>query len=194
MTDQDFGDGTDRPALTAPSTGEAARHERRQARLATDEEFSAFYRADISRLAGFLMWLGAGAATAADIAQETMTKAYRRWPDLENPAAWVRTVASRALVRRISDVREHPVGSLPEPSPLLPHPDSTAQWEEHQETLRVLRRLPPRQRQVLAWTLDGYTPAEIARELRMTPEAVRANLMKARRAAARHLKQREEGQ
>ncbi|WP_331767827.1 sigma factor-like helix-turn-helix DNA-binding protein [Embleya sp. NBC_00896] len=51
---------------------------------------------------------------------------------------------------------------------------------------------PPRQRQVLAWTLAGFTPSEIAQELGLTSDAVRANLMKGRRRAALYLKTREE--
>jgi DNA-directed RNA polymerase specialized sigma24 family protein len=39
----------------------------------------------------------------------------------------------------------------------------------------------------MAWSLDGYTPAEIATELQITAEAVRASLMKARRALAEYL-------
>ena len=35
--------------------------------------------------------------------------------------------------------------------------------------------------------LDGYTPTEIAEELRMAPEAVRTSLLEARRAVARYL-------
>ncbi|MBT2225658.1 hypothetical protein KLK06_07315 [Nonomuraea sp. NEAU-A123] len=51
----------------------------------------------------------------------------------------------------------------------------------------MLRGLPHRQRQVLAWTFSGYTPAEIADQLGMTPNAVSASLKKARRAAIKHL-------
>jgi RNA polymerase sigma factor (sigma-70 family) len=59
--------------------------------------------------------------------------------------------------------------------------------EQRYDVLRLLDKLPPRQRQVLAWTYEGYTPTEIAEELRLTPEAVRANLYKARQAAAAHM-------
>jgi len=96
-------------------------------------------------------------------------------------------VASRALVRRIASVAEDPVDDPPEHSSLLPTLTNVEAWEQRHEVLRLLDRLPPRQRQVLAWALDGHTPAEIANELEITPEAVRANLMKARRALAEHL-------
>jgi DNA-directed RNA polymerase specialized sigma24 family protein len=50
-----------------------------------------------------------------------------------------------------------------------------------------MRLLPPRQRQVLAWTFDGFKPSEIAAELGLKPEVVRANLKKARHAIVAHL-------
>ena len=53
-------------------------------------------------------------------------------------------------------------------------------FEQRHEILRVLERLPLRQRQVMTWTYDGCTPTEIAEALTMTPEAVRSSLKKAR--------------
>jgi hypothetical protein len=44
-------------------------------------------------------------------------------------------------------------------------------WEQQHEVLPVLDRLSPRQRQVMAWTLQCYTPAEIATELRTNAAA-----------------------
>ena len=40
----------------------------------------------------------------------------------------------------------------------------------------------------MAWTLDGYTPAQIANELGITAEAVRSSLKKARRTLAAYLR------
>ncbi|WP_436762721.1 helix-turn-helix transcriptional regulator [Streptosporangium sp. V21-05] len=59
-----------------------------------------------------------------------------------------------------------------------------AEWEARHDGLGMLRSPPPRQRQVLAWTMSDFTPSEIAEQLGMTPNAVSANLKKARRAAA----------
>jgi len=67
---------------------------------------------------------------------------------------------------------------------LLPDPNETAVWEEQHAIIRLLAQLPPRQRQVLAWTYDGFTPEEIARELQISGEAVRQNLLRARRKLA----------
>lgn len=142
----------------------------------TDAEFSAFYRATVKHLVGFLILQGARPVEAADLAQDTMCTAYRRWSDLEHPRAWAFRVGSRALGRRLfspEDLTAEP----PEPSPL---------WRgtgiELTALVEAIAKLPPRQRQVLAWTLYEYTPTEIAAELGIHVDAVRASLHKARRA------------
>ncbi|MFF3327693.1 RNA polymerase sigma factor [Streptomyces sp. NPDC002889] len=159
-----------------------------------DEEFSAFYRSTVRPLVGFLIHQGAALPVAADIAQDTMTKAYQRWTELHDPRAWVHTVASRALVRTIAAVREDLVEQVPESTSLLARPDAVAEWEGRYDVLPVLQSLPSRQRQVLAWTLAGYTPSDIADQLGLSAETVRGNLAKARRAAVAYLKKREEKQ
>lgn len=151
-----------------------------------DEAFSDFYREFITRLVAFLVWQGARLPGAADIAQDTMIKTYQRWSTIDQPEAWARRVASREFVRRFARVREDPCSDPPE-CPLLPAVTNVEAWEQQHEVLRLLARLPQRQRQVMAWTLDGYAPAEIAVELRITAEAVRASLMQARRALAEYL-------
>jgi RNA polymerase sigma-70 factor (ECF subfamily) len=154
---------------------------------AADAEFSAFYRATMRVLVNFLLYQRAPLAVATDIAQDTMIKAYRRWSDITYPRTWVHTVASRALVRHVAETYEDLVDQLPEPSALLAQPQDATAWESRQILLQVMRRLPPRQAQVLAWTFSDFTPAEIAEQLGMTPNAVSASLKKARRAAVKHL-------
>jgi RNA polymerase sigma factor (sigma-70 family) len=152
-----------------------------------DAAFSAFYRQFATTLVGFLMWQGARLPDAADLAQATMSETYRHWSTIREPKAWARRVASRALARHIASVEEDPVEEIPEHSSLLPPLTNVTAWEQQHEVLRVLDLLPPRQRQVMAWRLEGYTPAEIAEELKITSEAVRANLKKARKTLAQHL-------
>ncbi|MFF5924190.1 RNA polymerase sigma factor [Streptomyces flavochromogenes] len=163
------------------------------ARRRVDEEFSAFYRAHMRPLTLFLIHQGASAALAADVAQETMIKALQRWQELREPRAWIHTVASRDLVRAVARVEE-PADPLPELAPPNLRIDAIQEWETRHHVVRVVSALPPRQRQVLAWTLSGFTPKEIAEQLGTTPEAVRASLMKARRAVAFHFDGGEEGQ
>lgn len=154
---------------------------------AADAAFATFYRESVPALVAFLVVQGARLADAADIAQESMTKAYREWHRLQHPKAWVHRVASRALIRRLVTDREYPVGELPEPVPLLRTTD-IERWELRHDIVRCLAQLPPRQRQVMAWTLSDYRPAEIAVELDLPPATVRQTLFLARQALAARLR------
>jgi RNA polymerase sigma-70 factor (ECF subfamily) len=161
---------------------------------AEKEEFAAFYRRFTPKLVGFLMWQGAPAQLAADLTQEAMITAYRKWSEIRSPEAWIRKVASRELVRHFSRVEEAPVDQVPETAnPLVSCPDELAEWEGRQVLLKLLQALPSRQRQVLAWSVSGCTPSEIAEELGIESATVRANLLKARRAVARRMAAGEEG-
>lgn len=153
--------------------------------------FCAFYRMEVPRLVTFLVWSGARLADAADIAQDTMVDAFRQWSTLETPRAWVRRVASRKYARRIAHV-ETPVDQV-DGKPLLSCEVDATEWEQNQEILYFLGTLPLRQRQVMAWTFDGYTASEIAAELHMTSGAVRSSLKLARRALTAKLRQKGEG-
>ncbi|MFF2518262.1 RNA polymerase sigma factor [Streptomyces sp. NPDC058086] len=162
---------------------------------AAQAEFPAFYRRFLPTLVAFLMWQGAPGDRATDLAQETMIKAYNKWHDIRSPQAWTRRVASRELVRYFSRVEEEPVDQVPDTAAsLLPRPDELAEWECKHELLNLLKLLPPRQRQVLAWSMTGYTPSQIAEELGLTPETVRGNLRKVRLSVASHMKAWEEDQ
>ncbi|MFE2689317.1 RNA polymerase sigma factor [Streptomyces mirabilis] len=191
MSEHDPAESADRP-VTAPAPpgppgqGHGARQQ-------MDQEFSAFYRENIRPLTGFLINHGAAVQVAADIAQEVMTDAYRNWGRITYPKAWVHKAASRALARKVASVEE-PVDDVPEPTSLVPRPDAIAEWEAQHDALPLLRSLPMKQRQAMAWTLAGFTPTDIADHLGLPAENVRANLKKARRAAAAYLKAREEEQ
>ncbi|MFJ1543298.1 RNA polymerase sigma factor [Micromonospora chalcea] len=152
---------------------------------AEEEAFSDFYRGFIKPLVRFLVWKGVPLADAAEAAQEAMIDALRQWRRIVAPEAWVRLVASRKAIRKLASVEEAPAEDLAEVSPLLRvSPDDAVRWEEEQKVLRMLDALPARQRQVMAWTYDGYKPAEIAELLQLDPAAVRSTLRKARRALA----------
>lgn len=139
-------------------------------------DFEDFYREFTPILVAFLMAQGASQSLAADVAQETMLKAWRRWTAIEHPRAWTRTAASRTLIKYLVEDSEVPADWIPTTA-LIQEPDPGME----RDLIRLLRRLPPRQRQVMAWTLAEHTPTEIATELGITPEAVRNSIMEARR-------------
>lgn len=151
-----------------------------------DVAFSVLYQQFLPTLVAFLMWQGARLPDAAEIAQDTMSELYKRWSEIRQPKAWARRVASRMLVRRIASV-EDPIDEVPECTTLLRPLTNVEEWEQRQDVVRMINRLPSRQRQVMAWTLAGCTPSEIASELRITPEAVRASLKKARLALVAYM-------
>jgi RNA polymerase sigma factor (sigma-70 family) len=151
-----------------------------------DAEFRAFYHSTTKQLVAFLVIQGASLADAADITQDTMIKAYCRWPDIHHHRAWVYRVASRALIHLLLHSRDTPFDVVPEPSPLLRSTD-IEHWERLHDIACAMAELPPRQRQVMAWALFDYTPAEIAEELHISAGAVRQNLMLARRTLHTHI-------
>ena len=164
------------PGLAAPARGSVA--------LPGDPSFNAFYRSFTPTLVAFLVWQGTSLADAADIAQETMVQAYRHWKTIRQPQAWARRVAARAYARQVASIEEDLVADFSHTTPLLRAETDVTVWEERHHVLRLLALLPSRQRQVMAWTFDGYTPSEIAKELNMTPEAVRSNQRQARSTLA----------
>jgi RNA polymerase sigma-70 factor (ECF subfamily) len=146
-------------------------------------EFEGFYRCTAMPLIRFLMLQGASPADAAEAAQDALTAACTHWHEIDSPKAWVHRVASRAWIRKVVNLREDLTAEPTVPTPLLKAIPTDA-WHLRQELVAGLSALPPRQRQVMAWTLSGYSPAEIATELDLPNEQIRANLHLARRALA----------
>ena len=151
-----------------------------------DAEFAEFFRAEHKKLIRFMMAIGVSADEAAEIAQVTFVKAFEGWDVIRAPRAWIRRVAVNELTAARQAVRrETPQATLPD----APAPVSTAVavelTEEARQVLAALQALPPRQRQVMAWIIDGFAAAEIASELGVSPESVRQSHAKARKNLAR---------
>lgn len=131
----------------------------------------------------FLRWQGAPLPDARDCVHDTMIEAFQQWPTLHQPYAWCRLVAARIYARQLATAREDPTDAVaPACGHALGADHELEVVEQRHAVLRALDRLPSRQRQVMAWTYDGATPTEIADALQITPEAVRSNLHKARKA------------
>ena len=131
------------------------------------------------------MMLGAPAALAADLAQDTMALLWRDWDAVDSPRAWTRTVAGRAYLRYVTRVPELPADVAADPGPLIGAAEAAAVEARH-DLLRLLRDLAPRERQVLALTYDGDTPAEIAALLGIAEATVRSVQRHARAKLAEH--------
>jgi len=134
------------------------------------DDFDAFFRADFAPLVAFLCKAGFEVETARDVAAEAMLHALEAWPSIEEPRAWVRSAAGRLLAA--------PEHARRDWTPIIDLEDEklAALVEQHSRIIELLAALPDQQRMVLTWSLDGFTPAQIAKALRITPATVRSNL------------------
>lgn len=150
-------------------------------RSAEIAEYRAFYVENAPRLVAFLISQGWSIWDAADCVQETLIEALKEWVTHKPPYSWCRTVAYRKACKLERRRREEP---MPDPelsgSPLIVPDTDLEQLEAKEELLFWLSRLPGKERQVLAWTYDGATSAEIAAELGMKVVTVRSTLRNAR--------------
>lgn len=151
-------------------------------------EFSKFYMENVPRLIAFLVCQGVSVIDAADCVQETLIDALPPvWATLRYPYAWCRLVAHRKACE-LTQRRREALFADPElaGSPLVAAGIDVEYFESNHEFLRWLARLDSgKQREILAWTYDGATPAEIAAELGMNPATVRSTLRNARAALRR---------
>jgi RNA polymerase sigma-70 factor (ECF subfamily) len=142
-------------------------------------DFALFYGEHMGALTRFVMRLGASPHEAADAAHTAFAEAFPKWSQITAPRAWLRTVAARAYLRQ-TRLRNHPVDTVPDqPGGTCPLEAVILKDEEH-AVYAALGALPPRQRQVMAWHLDGFSHTEISHELGITVEAVRQNYARAR--------------
>ena len=153
--------------------------------MASPAAFAAVYRVEFAALVRHVMFHGAAVDEARDAVQAAFEQALPVWPRIRTPRAWLRTVALRAYLR--SSVPEVPTDAVPD----RPGPFSAAVrvelGEQERAVLVALLELPVKQRQVMAWSFDGFSPAEIAEVLGEDPVAVRQNLHRARQNLRRQL-------
>ena len=149
-------------------------------------EFAEFFRAEHKKLIRFVIAIGAGGDQAAEITQVTFVKAFEGWDVIRAPRAWIRRVAVNELTAaRRAARRETPQATLPDTPVPVPVALAVELSEEARQVLAALQALPPGQRQVMAWIIDGFGAAEIARELGVSPESVRQSHAKARKNLGR---------
>lgn len=150
-----------------------------------DEAFDDFFRRELRPLVWALMKIGAERFEAEDIAQAAMAEVWRRWDRVESPRAYVRRAAVNAFSEGRRRRREFPAEDAAEDS--LSSAEKLMTTEMERRVVRLLARLPEKQRIVMALTCDEFTPAEIA-EITSAPAAtVRANLREARSKMRRWL-------
>ena len=151
-------------------------------------DFETFFRFRYAGLVRFLVISeGAGIEDAEDAVEEAMSDAYSEWQKIENPDAWVRRVArNRLFALRQRERRGQQLAGLAFLTERMP----AEVWErfglrhEAHEVVELLSRLPPAQREIMAFKVDDFTPAEIAELIGKNPQTVRSNLRAARQDLA----------
>ena len=152
-------------------------------------EIGTFYEREMPRLVLFVtVGTGLDVHAAADVAQAAFEKALPRWSTLRNPRAWLYRVAQREALARCEAVRrEVPVDVVPDRPDQLSAALAAELRAEQLEVMTHLRGLPPKQRQVMTWTLAGFRDAEIADALGLSAAAVKQSRYYARRSLAKRL-------
>jgi RNA polymerase sigma-70 factor, ECF subfamily len=150
--------------------------------------FDEFYRREYASVVRLAFALVGTLAVAEELAQEAFLAAFRDWERVgryDQPGAWVRRVVTNRGVsvwRRVRIEARWVSRSRRELSVEVQLPeDDAAVWE-------ALRRLPRRQRQVLALiALDDQSVNDVARLLQCSPESVRTHLRRGRAAITKYL-------
>ena len=150
--------------------------------------FEDFYRRERRQVLGLAYVLTGDQAAAEDVAQDAFTAAFRSWPQVracDAPGAWIRRVtcnrAASVLRRRLVEARAVLRLARRTSSSIELDEGDAAFWQ-------AVRRLPPRQAQVVAlFYFADYSVRDIAAVLGCSEGAVKTHLSRARAAVARHL-------
>ncbi|MDR7275539.1 RNA polymerase sigma factor [Catenuloplanes atrovinosus] len=157
--------------------------------------FDDYFRARFTSLIALLVKVEAARFDEAeDAAAAAMSAAHPLWDTIIEPDKWVWRVArnhflkvrlrERRRTRRLWEMIDH----------LTPKRDCSLPDDESEElVLDLVGRLPKEQRAVMAFTYDGWSPAEIAELLEKDPQTVRSTLRQARTAVRRMLTGQDDG-
>lgn len=148
--------------------------------------FTEFYASQFDAVRRYVRPMLSCDADAMDVAQDAFERAFPRWRRLQaydNPAAWVRLVATRLAIsrQRRAAVMSRILGSWATSRDEADVATQLPDWV----LLAAMRRLPRRQQEILALRYFADWPlAEIAIRLGVTENVVRARLARARQRLA----------
>ena len=146
------------------------------------------------RLYAYALRMVWDAHTAADLAQETLVRAFRsleRFDTSQTFRPWVFGIAAhvcRDWLRRQGRRREQAWEEMDQPSPAPSPADQAEEAERRQRVLDAVSRLPRKYREVIVLHyLEEMPYDEVARSLEITPEAARRRALRAREMLRRRL-------
>lgn len=156
------------------------------------EQFTALFDLHFVRIHRFLDRLSGEPELAADLAQETFVRLYRRGAVPDAPPAWLVSVAlnlfrnARSSRRRrrllLTPVRAERAHSDPSPSP----DQAPAADESRRQVRATLDRMPEREQRLLLLRAEGYSYRDIAHALSLNEASVGIMLARAKRAFRDH--------
>jgi RNA polymerase sigma factor (sigma-70 family) len=153
-----------------------------------EDDFRRLFDGQFRSLFRYLDRLSGDPALAADLAQETFVRLYRRGSMPEVPRAWLAAVAGNLLRddRRTAARRQALTGAAVNQGRLddtRSAPDEEVLAHERRAMVRgALDALPDRERRILLLRYEGASYREIARALELTESSVGTFLARARRA------------
>ena len=183
-------DNEEGPVLTPPLRGRI-RLTRRQ-RAAADR----FFRMRYTQLLALAMYMGATKEEADDAIESVMIYMLYRWETIRKPHAYARTAVVREVIkqrtqsRRFVPLPDEDGESLGSRDHDPRQQDQLTVWENRQWVMGLLNSLPSRQQEVMALIVDEFKPVEIAALLGRDSDAVRQNLMVARRRLSAEIRVR----
>lgn len=158
---------------------------RRETAGGFDAQFRRIFEARFASLARYLDRLSGDPALAADLAQDTFVRLYRRGSLPDDPPAWLYSVANNLLRNEMAKRarRNRLLWATRAVVPRNPHaaPDETLETKAEAARVRAaLDALPLRERQLLLLSAEGYRYAEIAGILGVAAGSVGTLLRRAR--------------
>jgi RNA polymerase sigma factor (sigma-70 family) len=153
-----------------------------------DEDFVQLFQAEFPRLFRYLDRLSGEPDLAADLAQESFVRLYRRGAMPDNPPLWLVTVALNQFRNERSTrsrrgrllTAARAEATLAEPPPAPDQMSDSGGADERASA--ALRRMPPRDRELLLLKAEGYSYREIATALELNETSVGTLLARAKRA------------
>ncbi|MDH6604541.1 RNA polymerase sigma factor (sigma-70 family) [Streptomyces sp. SAI-208] len=155
-----------------------------------EQQYGALFRARFAATVGFLIAAGAGRHDAEDAVQSAFVHLARAWESVTHPEAWLRITAWRMWLK--AKDKQNTWSSDPADLPEAGVPDPCGDIAEQVDLVQLLRRLPVLQRTVMAFEIDGATPAQTAEALEVPSANVRQNLRRARHNLERMLQEQDD--
>jgi RNA polymerase sigma factor (sigma-70 family) len=121
-------------------------------------------------------------ALAEDACAFAWSELLRRQPRRDRVVAWLAVVARHEAIRLARRARREPCTAHPGDDVLWASGGDLARTLDTRAALQLVATLPARKRAVLGLRLGGYSHAEIAGALQMTPRTVARQLTRARAA------------